>query len=247
MNVNRLSYGRSIRALEGRFTQRDMFALSRQRFNPKIEGIAKVEDLHDAHVKKLFDGLDFRTDEYRVYRHPGQPLGSEISWMEDGVIYRHLVLDVPVQFEGREISLQRAAGMGVYDSISLLKIEQTDANVFTVSVVDPSSLAGRVRAADFKAEGHTEMWDRNEWAYGHAELEGRPGNKSGIEDGTTGYHGSISRALMCFATGYSFYNVFPRWSEALRVAIVDNRAPPSDNSAPPDQIAWHDPWPVSGH
>ncbi|MBI5227147.1 hypothetical protein HY988_01035 [Candidatus Micrarchaeota archaeon] len=223
---------RGIRALEGRFTQREMFGLSR-RFDPKTEQIARVvhidellnrrdESISKSYYVNLFGDIGARTDEYRAFRYPGRMLGSEIVWTEGGISYRHLIPDVPVQFEGREISLQRTAAMAVYDSIGLLQIEQSGNNEFTVSAVDLSALAGRVRAADFMAEGYTEKWDRNEWAYGHGCLVGlRKGGNDGYNEKTTGWHGSTERALMAHNCGHSIFNVFPGWAETLRVAVVD--------------------------
>ena len=57
--------------------------------------------------------------------------------------YELLIPDVPVRVGGNEISLQKAAGVGIFDSIGLLEIKQ-DENLFTVSVADMDAVKVRV-------------------------------------------------------------------------------------------------------
>ncbi|MFA5049480.1 MAG: hypothetical protein WC501_00575 [Candidatus Micrarchaeia archaeon] len=172
-----------------------------------------------------------RTDPYAVYKKdPTKPLGKKVTWVEDGVRYVQQIPDIPVMFNGKEISLQKVAAMGVYDSIDLLKIEQTDTSLYTVSVVDLETLAGRVRAVNFM---------RNNWAltdeYGFplanqpvssSNTEARYGRvRSSYEENSDGWHGSVARFFNVFDVGgRRLVNAIDDWSVVSGVALIGRSA-----------------------
>jgi len=227
---NQLSDGRPMRAMEGSVTQMQMFnPFPRGIFTPAVEGIAKVKDVDDALNKSgiyaaVMGSRWVRTDEYGVYhRDPTAPLGRELLWIEDGVLYRKIIPDVPVQFKGREISLQKVVGMGVYPSIGLLKVEQNDEKGFTVSPVSLDDIAGKVRAMNFMS-GWAEPDE-----YGFPDGD-KPGSVSSdtarrglvrehFDNKATGYHGSLARYVDDF-DGRRGVDADVDWSEASGVALV---------------------------
>ncbi len=227
---NVLSDGRQMTAMGGPATQLRMFNLLR-RSKPEVEDIAKVKDADDAlNVSGIYGSIIgdrwIRTDEYGLYhKDPAARLGKEIVWVEDGIRYKKIIPDVPVQFDGKEISLQNVVGMGIYPSTRLLKIEPTDKNEFTVSAaVDLSALAGLVRAMNFMRNGWAEPDE-----YGFPD-----GNKPGSSDTArhgwvrttfdkkaTGWHGSMVRDLGdqdCDLRRVVYAYDF--WSGASGVALV---------------------------
>jgi len=230
--VNLLSDRRPIRAMEGSVNQVQMFKLH-GKFNPRVEGIASVRDINDAlNVSKVYTTVmcNFwvRTKEFGVYhRDPKAPLGSEIIYVEKGVRYIHLVPDVPVQFDGKEISLRKAVAMGVYDSIDLLKVEQTNISDYTVSAVDLAALAGKVRAVDFM---------RNSWALTDEHgfpLASQPASSSNLaarhgwtgmhfEDESNGWQGSPTLDAITFDGRDVFMGC--GWPFTPKVAIVGHSA-----------------------
>ncbi|MFA5049990.1 MAG: hypothetical protein WC501_03200 [Candidatus Micrarchaeia archaeon] len=172
-----------------------------------------------------------RTNQYAVYRKdPKEPLGKEVTWVEDGVRYVQQIPDIPVMFDGKEISLQKVAAMGVYDSIDLLEIEQTDTGLYTVSVADLETLAGRVRAVNFM---------RNNWAltdeYGFP-LANQPSSssntaaryglvRSNYQEGSDGWHGSVARYIFYFNSGgRRFVDADVDWSGVSGVALIGRSA-----------------------
>jgi len=230
---NQLSDGRPMRAMEGSVTQRQMFnPFPRGRFNPEVEGVAKVKDVDDALNKsRIYSAVIrsrwVRTDEYGVYhRDPTAPLGRELIWIEDGLLYRKIIPDVPVQFKGREVSLQKVVGMGIYPSIGLLKGEQTDEKEFTVSPVSLDTIAGKVRAMNFMRDGWAEPDE-----YGFPDGD----NPSSVSSDTarygwvitdydkkaTGYHGSLARIVGGYG-GEDVRGVTAKgaWQDGSGVALV---------------------------
>jgi hypothetical protein len=226
---NQLSDGRPIRQMKGSVTQMQMFNLH-GRFNPEVEGIAKVKDVDDAlNVRGIYAAIigsrRVRTDEYAVYhRDPTAPLGRELLWIEGGVLYRKIIPDVPVQFKGREISLQKVVGMGIYPSIGLLKGEQTDETEFTVSPVSLDAIAGKVRAMNFM---------RNDWAepdeYGFPDGD-KPSSvssdtarcgwvRTNFDKKATGYHGSFG-CYVVYHHWRRFVDAGGGWSDGSGVALV---------------------------
>jgi len=197
----------------GSVTQTQMFHLH-GRFNPRVEGIARVKDVDDAlNISGIYAAVMgscwVRSDEYGFYhRDPTAPLGKELLWVERGVLYRKIIPDVPVRFNGKEVSLQKVAGgMGIYPSISLLKGEQTDEKEFKVSPVSLDAIAGEVRAMNFKRNGWAEPdeygfpdgdkpgflsdtarygWIRTDYSgLGVTDFDGK----------ATGYHGSFGQGV----------------------------------------------------
>lgn len=243
--------------MEGKVTQVKLFGIH-GKFNPKTETIASVNDVDDAIFRsKIYaEALPVmpwsnlvRAREYAFYnRDPKAGPDREIVWVENGVFYKHSVPDIPVVFRGRQISLQKAAGLGVYDSIELLKIEQTESNVFTISVVDPSAIAGRVRVVDFM---------RGNWAlpdgcgfplatqpvntsingYKHR-VTSDPAARHGsvritFYNGTTGWHGSVARRIFRSDWDWSAcVCVCNDWSEESMVAFVGPYANAAAKTAP---------------
>lgn len=176
--------------------------------------------------------LPWRCSEYGIYQKTRKaPLGKEITWIEFDVAYKMLIPDVPVRVNGNEVSLQKAVGMGVYDSVGLLKIEQTGDRIFTVSVIDPAAVVGRVRVVDFMENG----WAlTDETGIPLANMEVSPDNPdarmggirsflSEFDADASGWHGSLSRGFgdrytdsrrCVVAGGVWFYD--------SRVAVVSN-------------------------
>ncbi len=228
---NRLSDGRPMRVMENPATQVQLFDLCR-RFNPQVEGIAKVKDVDDALIvskiyKAVMGDRKVRTDEYSVYhRDPTAELGKEIFWVEGRVRYKMVIPDVPVKFDGKEISLQHVVGMGIYPSIDLLKIEATGENEVTVSPISLDAIAGKVRAMNFMRSG---------WAfpdeYGFPDgskpsttfiVAARYGwARTDFDKGATGCHGSVVRGIMDTDNGWG-RGVYAgvKWSSAIGVALV---------------------------
>lgn len=227
---NRLSDGRPMRVMEGPVTQMQMFNL-RGRFNPEVEGIAKVKDVDDAlNVSRIYAAVmgnpGVRTDEYSLYhRDPAAPLGRELLWVEGGVLYKKIIPDVPVQFNGREMSLQKVVGMGVYPSISLLKGEQTDEKEFTVSPVSLDAIAGKVRAMNFRRNGWAEP---DKFGFPDGDKPDFPSNsarygwvRTDFDNKATGYHGSFQLGIgeFLFYSGRGVCAYGP-WGNGSNVALV---------------------------
>jgi hypothetical protein len=203
----RLTDGRQLRSLKSLVSnQKELFGPVKL-FNPKTEGIATLNEakaafgITDASIPLQSD-LWFRTAEYVVcHRDPTAKLGKRIAFTRNGIIYTHMVPDVPVSFGGTEISLQKVVGMAVYPSIGLLKLKRTGEHSYAVQPVSLDAIAGKVRAMNFM---------RNGWAlpdehgfpdgshpssrYGdnEAALFGSVLAKFSLEK-TNGWHGSIAR------------------------------------------------------
>ncbi len=223
-----------MRSMEGSATQMQMFNL-RGRFNPEVEGIAKVKDVDDAlNVSRIYRSAMgtcwIRADEYGiVHRDPTAPLGKELLWVEGGVRYKNIIPDVPVQFGGKEISLQKVVGMGVYPSISLLKIESTDEKEFTVSpALDLSALAGIVRAMNFMRNGWAEP-DEYGLPNGNRPTSSDTARhgwvRTNFDEKTTGWHGSLARNFYLYLDDcgrYVYAGV--SWSGDSGVALVGSKA-----------------------
>jgi hypothetical protein len=226
MAGNLLTDKRPMRAMEGSVTQVQMFQV-REKFNPQIEGVATVKEVDDAlNVSRIYKAVMgtswVRTAQYAVYKKdPQAPLGKEVSWVEDGVRYVQQIPDVPVQFNGREISLQKAVAMGVYDSIGLLKIEQTDCGLYIISAVDPATLAGKVRAVDFMRDNWA-LTDEHGFPLASqsvpsSNFAARYGMVSvAYQKGANGWHGSVTRDVYVKWFACAIGN----WSVASEVALV---------------------------
>lgn len=244
---NLLRDGRPLRALNAKVTQKQMFGLhGSEHFNPKTEGIARVRDLDDALnvsgiYKAVMGDVWTRTNEYAAYKKdPTASLGNEIVWVEGGVVYRKLIPDVPVKVGEREISLQEAVGMAVYDSICLLQIEQTDDTLFTVSVADPSVLTGKVRVVDFMRNGWAGT-DEHSFPVGSKPVsDDDPAARFGYvrneyDQKATGWHGSVARDVYVFLSRRTVYaNV--DWSNVSGVAIVGREAAAPQVSVPEEKL-----------
>jgi hypothetical protein len=239
---NQLSDSRPIRAMEGSVTQMQMFSLC-GRFNPEVEGIAKGKDIDDALNKsRIYAAVmgipGVRTDEYCLYhRDPAAPLCNELLWVEGGVLYRKIIPDVPVQFKGREISLQKVVGMGIYPSIGLLKGEQTDEKEFTVSPVSLDAIAGKVRAMNMRG-GCAEP---DEFGFPDGDRPGLVSSytarygyiktdffETGVnfDEEATGYHGSFGRyAFDIFVARGLVIFAGDLWSRISGVALVGHESP----------------------
>ena len=165
-------------------------------------------------------GMWLRCAEYVFFRiDPSAPLGREIIWAEGEATYRKLVPDIPVDVNGKNISLQKAAGMGVYGSIGLLKIEEKDRNLFEVSVVDPEAVIGKVRVVDFMRDGWV-LPDETGLpiegiklpSYDPAARYGMVGTRFNLK--AAGYHGSLS------CKGH-YVLARANWAEDSGVALIN--------------------------
>jgi hypothetical protein len=232
----KLPDGREIRALaDGRkntFTQVEVFGVAKLLLPSESIMLVKEydESIQSGAYKEVNPNNWWRCSEYGLYRKdPNAPLGKEILWIENGVTYKKLVPDIPVKVNGKELSLQKAVGMGVYDSIGLLKIEQTDSNLFVVSVVDPAAVIGRVRVVDFM---------RDDWALTDETglpIASKPSSsddpnarygavRTDFEKKATGYHGSLARNLIYVIVDRRVVYAGDVWSRASGVAIVGREA-----------------------
>lgn len=129
------------------FSQTEMFQIAKLVQPP--EGIMTVGDHDDSISSGAYKGgipspAGWRCREYGFYhKDTSAPFGERITWIEGVNTYELLIPDVPVRVGGNEISLQKAAGVGIFDSIGLLEIKQ-DENLFTVSVADMDAVKVRV-------------------------------------------------------------------------------------------------------
>ena len=149
----RLSDGREMRALQGRFTQAQMFELGKNGlYNPKTEGIATVRQLDDAlNISRIYQAVLgdswSRALEFAFYRRGFEKdltlqMGKKLVWIEKekdlnqketgrlliAILDLSKIADVPVTLaNGSKISLQKAAGMGIIP-ISKLEIRKTEDN-----------------------------------------------------------------------------------------------------------------------
>jgi hypothetical protein len=234
-----LSGGKPIRAMEGNFTQAQMFNLQ-GKFDKRTEHIAGMKDIDDAldvddalNVSGIYPAVMgdrwVRTCEYCVYgKDYKAPLGREILWIENGALFRKLIPDVPVTFGGREMSLQKVAGgMGVYDSIGLLQITRTGEKEFTVSPTDLDALEGRVRAVRFMNNGWAHADSRGFPDAAKAASPDNPAARYGwmrtiFDKGATGWHGSFARGVG--GDGGRSVVADLNWSIACGVAVVGRDA-----------------------
>src|SRR5271157_4640109 len=125
--------GREIRALsdgeKNTFRQPEIFKIGRLLLPPEsiMLVIEQDQSLQSGAYQKANPNHWWRCRQYGFYQKDHDaPLGKEIIWIENGITYKKLIPDIPVKVKGKVISLQNAVGMGVYDSIDLLKIEQMD-------------------------------------------------------------------------------------------------------------------------
>ena len=232
---NRLSDDRLMRAMKGSASQKKMFTLHKSGlFVPANESIARVKDVDDAlNTSRIYTAVMgdrwVRCDEYGVFhRDPNAQLGSEIVHVEQGFSYKHLVPNVPVQFDGREISLQRVTGMAIFDSIGLLQIAQTDEKELTISPVDLNALAGRVRAMRFM---RNDLAFPDDYGFPNATQPASSGDKAAVygwvrenfDKEATGYGGSFAGVVDNFG-GWLGVCAGADWSGDSGVAFVERVA-----------------------
>jgi hypothetical protein len=124
--------------------------------------------------------------------------------------------------------------MAVYDSTGLLKIEQTDEKMFTVSAIDLSAIAGKVRIVDFMRNG----WAlTDETGLPIASKPSSPDNsdarcgavRTDFEKKATGYHGSFGLCGVDFDFRRRLVNAGDVWSLASGVAYVGLESPFSND------------------
>ena len=224
--------GRAMRILASgertTFRQKEVFQLAK--LLQPTERIMSVRE-HDRSIQSgAYSSLpvsSWRCREYAFYRKdPGAELGSEIEWKENGVTYRNLVPDIPVDVNGKTISLQKAKGMGVYSSIRLLDIRQEDAGLFVVFAERLDMVVGKVRVVNFSG---------NDLDFAFTDAIGLPlangithsddpdtriGSMTRNYGKSTGWHGSIARGVF---SGYGQRKVYADipWSAAFGVAVVN--------------------------
>jgi len=239
--TNRLPDGRVIRALDGTYRQMDMFKLhSSGLFVPANESIMSIKE-HDRSIQsgayRAVNVTDWwRADEYGFYhRNQNAPFGTELVWIENGVRFKNIIPDVAVQFNRKEISLQKVTGgLGIYRSIGLLKIEQTDEKEFTVSPIDLADLAGKVRAMNFIRNGYAKpdefgfpdgntpmSFDNPDARYNVARTD--------FDEKATGWHGSLARIVDGYVDWDRRRGVFANggWYVKSGVAVISRESPVS--------------------
>ncbi len=148
---NKLPDGRSVRVLEGPYSQRRMFYLP---YDPKTESILDINSYNDAFgsIAKVKDsrGSWWRTGRYGVYAKgfesdPDKPIGKEIRFVDDNGEYVFKVPDVRHPHDKNK-GLRQASGMIDFDISRLAYDYEMD----TVSVSPAFNPETDVRVIDLQ-------------------------------------------------------------------------------------------------
>lgn len=225
----RLSDGRQMRALDGVFTQMQMFDVACKAESLK-HAVATMKDADDAlTISKVsgsvFGNAHIRTGEYCFSaREPGKPFGSELVFIEKGIRYRMEIPDVRVPFNGKEPSLRAIKGaLIIIDSITLLKLTKISEGEYLVSPADGAKFEGRIHAVPFLGKGWVKAGSLGYPDTGKSSSADDPSARhvwmrTVFEDGATGYHGSMARTMG--GDGGRSIIADLDWSAACRVAVV---------------------------
>lgn len=229
---SRLPDGRPIRALEGQYVQKEMFALAKNRlYSPANETIMTVKEYEQCVQSGAYEHLranSWKTSEYGFYRKGFEnrdlSLGDKIVYFEEGVTHTLIIPDVPVKLEnGETIGLRHAGGMGVI-RLEKLQYDEDRSIVSVTSDFDP--------AIDAKV---VDIMRPRSWAFVDADgypLRTKPSQKmfpvarysftrnaDELSFDSTGWHGSIS--IQFFQRGVA---ACEEWRGGYGVAVVRSRA-----------------------
>jgi len=234
---SKLQDGRGIRALEGAYSQRMMFALrSSGLYVPANEGIVSLKD-HDQSIQsgsyKLVNVNGcWRTGEYIFYpkgfEKRNLPLGDKLVYIEDCITHTLDIPDVPVKLaNGQTVGLRQAIGMGVI-SLEKLKLDSIDEKRDVVSVATDFDPANDVKVVDVMrprtwalvdADGHPlksqpSSAEVSEARYSYVRHE------DDFEKGCTGYQGFLT--FYSDDVIYDWRGVYAvdYWSKASGIAVV---------------------------
>jgi len=191
----------------------------------------RVKEHDESLMSNAYESLQtrwWRCREYAFYRKDlRDPLGAEIDWIENNITFRMLIPDVPVDFYGKTISLQKTVGMGVIESIRLLDITRIDTALYVVSIADPDRSKWMTKVVDFSGiDLRFALTDEDGLPIANkpsnpADPDARSGSiartygKAG-----TGWHGSLVRGI-CSDCGQRKIYADLLWSTSLGVTIVD--------------------------
>ena len=238
---SKLPDGRSMRALEGTYTQKMMFTLSSSGlYNPANEGIMSVKE-HDQSIQSgAYKSVNvngwWRTGEYAFYpkgfEKRNLPLGDKLVYVEDGVAHTLNIPDVPVKLaNGQTVGLRQAISMGVI-KLEKLKLDQIDDKADVVSVTTDFDPATDVKVVDIMRPSAWALVDADGYALksqpsdaGVSEARySRVRHSDEFEDRSTGYHGSLARGV------YGYVNddrrvvyAYGEWRYGSGVALVSGR------------------------
>jgi len=239
---NRLPDGRSIRALEGTFTQKQMFTLrSSGLYAPQSEGIMSVKDHDQSFQSSVCSVVDvsgwWRTCEYAFYPRGFEkrdlPLGDKLVYVEDGFTHTLSIPDVPVSIvrsdgKSETIGLRQAIGMGII-KLEKLDLRQIDERADEVSVTTDFDPATDVKVVDIMRPKAWALVDADGYP-----LKSKPSSskvsgarcpyvrdENGFEAGSTGYHGSLARGA-----DRPIVDANDKWQYGSGVALVGSAAAP---------------------
>lgn len=244
---NRLSDGRAVRALEGMYSQTDMFSLKGR--IPAHESIMSVRELDDAinvsgaHSSIKVNGA-WRSDRYGVYARGfetelDKPVGAKVVWFEEYSV--HYTFEVPDVRHPTDKSKGLRQATGMLD-FALDKLQYNEGRL-TVSV-----------APDFNPETDVVVRDimrPKGWALVDADgypmrkdpsHEGEPAarysfvnHSNEFRENATGWHGSIARFLDYYFNVDTFKTVvgaYFGWSKTgVAVVARDIKVAPGDSAS----------------
>ena len=231
---NCLSDGRVIRALEGTFTQVQMFGLKGR--VPVNESIMGVKDHDDAlNVSGAWRAIDvnhgWRTGEYAFYpkgfEKRDMPLGDKLVYIENHVAHTINIPDVPVKLaNGQTVGLRKAIGMGVI-RLEKLRLDQIDDKADVVSVSTDFDPATDVKVVDVMrprnwalvdADGYPIKSQPSSYRVSEARFSSVRGEQH-FEGESLGYHGSVARGGSDAENRRVVY-AYSGWSYNSGVALV---------------------------
>ncbi len=221
-----------------RFTQVDMFQLTPHiPMGETIMGNLEYDISIKSSIYPSIGGNGFsRARVYAFYPKGFEftlnlQIGKEITYVEDGVSYVLAVPDVLVTdpISGNKVSLQKAAGMGVFRDIGLLKLEREDENRYKISVVSDLK-EGDISVVDIMRPRGWALTDQNgfplrtlssngiipEARYSYVRSLGE------LPD-SNGWHGSPVRTNNLMVGGGPRHIILSnRWSELSTVGLVQS-------------------------
>jgi hypothetical protein len=236
---NRLSDGRLVRALEGTYTQIQMFRLKGR--IPTSEGIMSVKELDDAiNLSGAHSSINvtgwWRTNRYAVYakgfeKELDKPVGAKVVWIENGVSYTFEVPDVKNPMN-KDKGLRQASGMLDFALDKLQYDEEkrivsvtpdfTETDVTVRDIMRPRNWA-LVDADGYPIRTRPSDQTTPDVRYSYVRHSGEFDKKA------SGYHGSVARDGF---SGRRFVYSGIGWQGGSGVAVVGRDAIVAGNIAP---------------
>ncbi len=242
---NRLSDGRTIRALEGTFTQERIFGLYKSgKFDPAAEKIMGVKDHDDSLNKsKVWESIDvigwWRTGRFGAYRRgfekENSSVGERLLYIEDGTKRTLEIPDVPVAIfmpDGKSEIIGLRAARGIIDfDLEKLRYDSEEKIVSVSSDFNPKT---DVRVVDVMRPRNWALVDAN--GYPIRSKPSRSDNSATrqsyiwhsdeFENGSTGWFGSVAR--YCYEVdGKRIIDALGSWRNGSGVALVSVPLPVS--------------------